>query len=43
MKEYNSIHELYNLYHRIHGTDHPLDRVESVEEARVFSNGTGRI
>lgn len=36
MKEYNSIHELYNLYHRIHGTDQSLDRVESVEEARLF-------
>ena len=36
MKEYNSIHELYYIYHKNHGTDHLLKRVESAEEAKRF-------
>lgn len=36
MKEYNSIHDWYYLYHKNNGTDRKLDRVESVEEAKLF-------
>ena len=36
MKEYNSIHDWYYLYHKNNGTDRKLDRVESIEEAKLF-------
>ena len=42
MKEYNSIHDWYYLYHKNNGTDRKLDRVESVEEAKLFFEHYGK-
>lgn len=42
MKEYNSIHDWYYLYHKNNGTDRKLDRVESVEEAKMFFEHYGK-
>lgn len=41
MKEYNSIHSFYYTYHKTHGTDHLLERVESAEEAKLFFKRVG--
>ena len=41
MKEYNSIHDLYYLYHKSHGTDRLLKRIESAEEAKLFFKSFG--
>ena len=41
MKGYKKMHQLYYWYHKAHGTDHLLERVESEEEARRFLKSYG--